>query len=95
MRRSSIAYVLFIIALCGFTGNSLAQPACSPELKFAFPNLPTRIPLPPDLCDYVKDEEAAIQLGKAFFWDMQAGSDGARWTKGGSHKKRDQSRNRA
>ena len=31
---------------------------------------------PPNLMDYVKDREAAIQLGKALFWDMQVGSDG-------------------
>ncbi|MGF1723753.1 cytochrome c peroxidase [Photobacterium nomapromontoriensis] len=28
------------------------------------------------LYDYVKDKDAAIKLGKAFFWDMQAGSRG-------------------
>ncbi|BCR03808.1 hypothetical protein DESUT3_08770 [Desulfuromonas versatilis] len=33
------------------------------------------VPEPPDLNDYVTDRQAAIQLGKAFFWDMQAGSD--------------------
>ncbi|HCP13030.1 MAG TPA: hypothetical protein DIT89_11915 [Planctomycetaceae bacterium] len=34
------------------------------------------VPLPPDLADYVVDREAAIVLGKAFFWDQQVGSDG-------------------
>jgi len=33
------------------------------------------VPLPPDLGDYVMDRQAAIVLGKAFFWDMNAGSD--------------------
>jgi cytochrome c peroxidase len=28
-----------------------------------------------DLTDYIADQSAAIQLGKALFWDMQAGSD--------------------
>ncbi|HVI22784.1 MAG TPA: hypothetical protein VM691_04825, partial [Myxococcales bacterium] len=28
-----------------------------------------------DLASYVADMNAAIQLGKAFFWEMQAGSD--------------------
>ncbi len=28
-----------------------------------------------DLADYIKDAAAAIRLGKALFWDMQAGSD--------------------
>lgn len=33
-------------------------------------------PLLPDVSDYIQDLEAAQQLGKAFFWDTQAGSDG-------------------
>lgn len=33
-------------------------------------------PLPDNLDEFVKDTIAAIQLGKALFWDMQAGSDG-------------------
>lgn len=34
------------------------------------------VPLPKDLQHFVKNKEAAIQLGKALFWDMQVGSDG-------------------
>ncbi|MFQ5495890.1 MAG: cytochrome c peroxidase, partial [Phycisphaerae bacterium] len=34
------------------------------------------VPEPPNLMDFVKDRAAAIALGKAFFWDMQTGSDG-------------------
>lgn len=34
------------------------------------------VPLPDNLDDFVKDRLAAIQLGKALFWDMQVGSDG-------------------
>ena len=30
----------------------------------------------PGLSDYVVDEDAAIRLGKALFWDQQVGSDG-------------------
>jgi cytochrome c peroxidase len=33
-------------------------------------------PRPPDEATYIKDKTAAIKLGKALFWDMQAGSDG-------------------
>ncbi len=32
--------------------------------------------MPSNLGDFVRDREAAIALGKALFWDMQAGSDG-------------------
>lgn len=34
------------------------------------------VPLPTRLDDFVKDRKAAVQLGKALFWDMQLGSDG-------------------
>lgn len=33
------------------------------------------VPEPPNLADFVKNRTAAIQLGKALFWDMQLGSD--------------------
>jgi len=33
-------------------------------------------PIRKDLGKYVRDRDAAIVLGKALFWDMQAGSDG-------------------
>src|SRR4051795_2361451 len=34
------------------------------------------VPRPPDEAGYIKDKSAAIKLGKALFWDMQAGADG-------------------
>ena len=34
------------------------------------------VPLPAQLGDYIKDKKAAIQLGKALFWDGAVGSDG-------------------
>jgi len=34
-------------------------------------------PEPPGLDEYVRDKAALVALGKVFFWDMQAGSDGA------------------
>ena len=34
------------------------------------------VPLPTNLSDFVKDNDAAIRLGKALFWDMQVGGDG-------------------
>jgi cytochrome c peroxidase len=33
------------------------------------------VPEPPDLGNFVMDRQAAIVLGKAFFWEMNAGSD--------------------
>lgn len=34
------------------------------------------VPVMPDLLSLVRDRKAAVQLGKALFWDMQVGSDG-------------------
>ena len=34
------------------------------------------MPKPTNLADFVKDEDQAIILGKALFWDTQVGSDG-------------------
>src|SRR5215510_2024764 len=34
------------------------------------------VPLPANLGDFVANRGAAIQLGKALFWDMQTGGDG-------------------
>lgn len=34
------------------------------------------VPAVPGLAQYVRDEKALVVLGKALFWDMQAGSDG-------------------
>jgi cytochrome c peroxidase len=34
------------------------------------------VPRPTNIVRYIKDETAAIQLGKALFWDQQVGSDG-------------------
>ena len=41
------------------------------------PSLKTvAVPRPSNLGDFVRDEAAAIRLGKALFWDMRVGSDG-------------------
>jgi hypothetical protein len=60
-----------------------ADPAVDPrglrnEAKFySLNSLKTvAVPIPSDISRYVKDQRAAISLGKAFFWDQQVGSDG-------------------
>lgn len=46
-------------------------------LQYGPPSLKTvQLPDIPNLDEYVKDKESAVQLGKALFWDMQVGSDG-------------------
>src|SRR3954454_2907688 len=44
--------------------------------KNFLPLNPANAPKPPDLQRFIRDEVAAQKLGKALFWDMQAGSDG-------------------
>jgi len=34
------------------------------------------VPTPTNIANFVQNNAAAVKLGKAFFWDMQAGSDG-------------------
>ena len=40
------------------------------------PDVFDRITGAPLVPDFVQDVDAAVRLGKALFWDMQAGSDG-------------------
>ncbi len=47
-----------------------------PPALFNLPLNQIPVPEPPNLFEFVKNKPAAIKLGKAFFWDMQAGSDG-------------------
>lgn len=53
-----------------------ATPPKEPVPKPPGPLDKVKVPTPPDLKTYVKDNNAAIKLGKALFWDMQIGSDG-------------------
>jgi cytochrome c peroxidase len=51
--------------------------AQNPIIPLAPPSLKTAVvPEPPNLANYVRNKTAAIQLGKALFWDMQLGGDG-------------------
>ncbi len=72
-----------------FTGAATVLLAMASHLAFAQPGVfPPDVPpppgalttisapLPPNLWDFVTDINAAKVLGKAFFWDQQAGSDG-------------------
>src|SRR3954471_13821713 len=67
------------IALAGFVtwvaagGTHVAGARGGPTLA-ALDTAP--VPAPPDETAYIKDKSSAVRLGKALFWDMQAGSDG-------------------
>ena len=72
---------IFVVVAAAFLGVPLPS---ATSLDAAPPVLPDRlgplgaepVPLPTNLEKYVADIDAAKQLGKALFWDMQAGSDG-------------------
>ncbi len=68
---------LLAIALVGYGPPGPAQgvPTPPPGL-FQMPLSQIPVPEPPNLYQFVKDKAAAIRLGKALFWDVQAGSDG-------------------
>lgn len=75
MRRTLSAFVLGLLALEALSVAGKA--AIIPRLVPAPPSLKTVVvPKPVGIENFVKDEAAAIALGKALFWDMQAGSDG-------------------
>jgi cytochrome c peroxidase len=56
-------------SLWGATGPTIPPPTLLPLNQIA-------VPEPPSIFQFVKNRPAAIRLGKALFWDMQAGSDG-------------------
>ncbi|WP_437595017.1 cytochrome-c peroxidase [Sorangium sp. So ce1000] len=68
-------------------------PAAPPPSLGSLRGVP--VPEPSDLSRYVKSREKAVALGKALFWDMQAGSDGVacatcHFHAGADHRKRNQ-----
>ena len=68
-RAAIRATVTLAIAL----GGLLVVPQARAELK-SLKRAP--MPLPANLGDVVANRGAAVQLGKALFWDMQTGGDG-------------------
>ena len=70
-------HVPLLVAVAAVAAAASALPANALNIALAPPSLKSiAVPEPPDLATYVKDRAAAARLGKAFFWDMQAGSDG-------------------
>jgi len=66
---SSVIAFLMLMSAGAWGGVAVPPDALVPLNQIA-------VPQPPNLFQYVKNKAAAIRLGKAFFWDMQAGSDG-------------------
>ena len=76
MRKALLAFVITILALELVSGAGTAQIAPH-VLKNLPPSLKTvPVPQPVGIENFVKDQAAAVALGKALFWDMQVGGDG-------------------
>jgi cytochrome c peroxidase len=59
----------------GRVGGGAAPNSTSRATKIPGALSATNVPLPSNLMDFVSDFDAAVRLGKAFFWDVQVGSD--------------------
>ena len=73
VHHTAIGIAAFVLMASGLVKVLHAQlPDLPRELETLRGHVP---PDPPNLADFVRDRQAAIALGKAFFWEMQAGSD--------------------
>ncbi len=68
-RGIAIAAIAITVVIAGHIASAEVTPPFA-SLK----SVP--VPEPPNLGEFIKNKTAAIALGKAFFWDMQVGSDG-------------------
>jgi len=59
----------------GRVGGGAAPAPTARKTKLPGALSATNVPLPSNLMDFVSDFDAAVRLGKAFFWDVQVGSD--------------------
>ncbi len=66
---STTIAALMLMAGAAWGAIAVPPPALVPLNQLA-------VPEPPNIFQFVKNKAAAIRLGKAFFWDMQVGSDG-------------------
>ena len=67
---------LLFVALATLAGTAAASPALLPDGGGAEPLSSIPVPRPANLRDFVKNDQAAVVLGKALFWDSQVGGDG-------------------
>ena len=83
-RTTKFSRILLAVLVAGSAGltvlpspKALAQSSSGGDSSNGLASLKTiAIPKPTNLVQYVKDEVVAVKLGKALFWDMQAGGDG-------------------
>jgi len=70
LKSRTVRRLLSVVMICAMLPNGFAWGGNQQPLS----RIP--VPEPPNLSQFVVDKNAAIRLGKALYWDMQAGSDG-------------------
>jgi cytochrome c peroxidase len=70
MLKKTGVYAAIVVSFASAAAQTSSVVLSLPSLK-SFP-----VPAPSDLNTYVRDTTALTALGKAFFWDVQASSDG-------------------
>ncbi len=70
MAGAGAIYVAAVVTMAGVHAQQNSKPVVQPTSLKAL-----TVPEPANLKDFVADKQAAIVLGKAFFWDQQASSD--------------------
>ena len=75
IRSRTAMRLLALTLICTWVTGSVAWGVVVPPIGL-LPLNQIPVPEPPNLVQFVKNKPAAIKLGKALFWDMQAGSDG-------------------
>lgn len=73
MSRTTVRLIAAVL-ICTWLPNITWAVVIPPPTLLPLNQIP--VPEPPNLFQFVKNKPAAIKLGKAFFWDMQTGSDG-------------------
>jgi len=75
--QQATAVLVGLLFVTGTISPGVAFGQCAPPAGlFQLPLNQIAVPEPPNIIDFVKNRDAAIRLGKAFFWDIQVGSDG-------------------
>jgi cytochrome c peroxidase len=76
VRRAAIAVAIALAGLATWLAAGGAHQAGARGAPPLAPLDTLPVPSPPNAADFIRDDGAAVKLGKALFWDMQAGSDG-------------------
>jgi cytochrome c peroxidase len=74
--KMAVRLLLILSTFFAISAVGYGQPAGTPTARPLAPLGQVKVPEPSNLGEFIKDRHAAIALGKALFWDMQAGSDG-------------------